>query len=83
MCHHKLLTKLGIPILKRLIRSVNNLLALNLMNDIVHGKYTAEKARKIYAEVTAAFMMNRPAPYAEALQFTPPTEVQDLPMNQK
>lgn len=51
-----------------------NILSLNLMNDIVHGKYTAEQARKIYAEVTAAFMMNRPAPYAEALQFIPPTE---------
>lgn len=51
-----------------------NILSLNLMHDIVHGKYTAEEARKEYAEVTAAFMMNRPAPYAEVLQFTPPVE---------
>lgn len=51
-----------------------NILSLNLMNDIVKGKYTAEEARKEYAEITAAFIMNRPAPYAEALQFTPPTE---------
>lgn len=51
-----------------------NILSLNLMNDIVHGKYKAEEARKVYAEVTATFMMNRPAPYAEALQFTPPAE---------
>jgi hypothetical protein len=51
-----------------------NILSMNLMNDIVQGKYTAEEARKVYAEVTAAFMMNRPAPYAEVLQFTPPAE---------
>lgn len=51
-----------------------NILSLNLMNDIVNGRYTAQEARKVYAEVTATFMMNRPAPYAEALQFTPPTE---------
>lgn len=51
-----------------------NILSLNLMNDIVQGKYTAQQARKVYAEVTAAFMMNRPAPYAEALQFVPPAE---------
>lgn len=51
-----------------------NILSLNLMNDIVQGKYNAEEARKVYAEVTAAFMMNRPAPYAEALQFMPPED---------
>lgn len=51
-----------------------NILALNLMHDIVQGRHTAEEARKIYAEVTAAFMMNRPSPYAETLMFTPPTE---------
>lgn len=51
-----------------------NILSLNLMHDIVNGKCTAEQAREKYAEVTAAFMMNRPAPYAEALQFIPPTE---------
>lgn len=51
-----------------------NFLSLNLMNDIVGGKYTAGQARDVYAEVTAAFMMNRPAPYAEALQFMPSTE---------
>lgn len=51
-----------------------NILALNLMNDIVNGKYTAGQAREVLAEVVAAFMMNRPAPYAERLQFTPPTE---------
>ncbi|WP_275646901.1 hypothetical protein [Cytobacillus sp. S13-E01] len=47
-----------------------NILALNLMNDIVTGKLTVEKARDVYCEVTSAFMMNRPAAYAEKLQFT-------------
>jgi hypothetical protein len=51
-----------------------NILALNLMNDIVTGKTTAEEARKTYCEVTSAFMMNRPAPYAERLQFPLPTD---------
>jgi hypothetical protein len=46
-----------------------NILALNLMNDIVTRKLTVEKAREIYCEVTSAYMMNRPAPYAEKLQF--------------
>ncbi|ASN06015.1 hypothetical protein [Virgibacillus necropolis] len=51
-----------------------NILALNLMNDIVTGKQNAEKARDIYCDVTSAFMMNRSAPYAEKLQFEVPTE---------
>jgi hypothetical protein len=46
-----------------------NIIALNLMNDIVKGKLNAEKAREVYCEVTSAYMMNRPAPYAEKLQF--------------
>ncbi|MBT2663180.1 hypothetical protein [Bacillus sp. ISL-45] len=46
-----------------------NILALNLMNDIVTGKLSAEEARDKYCEETSAFMMNRPAPYAEKLQF--------------
>lgn len=51
-----------------------NILALNLMNDIVTGKVDAVKAREIYCEVTSAFIMNRPAPYAEALQFDVTTD---------
>jgi hypothetical protein len=51
-----------------------NILALNLMNDIVTGKLNAEEAREKYCEVTAAFMMNRPAPYAEKLLFDIPTD---------
>jgi hypothetical protein len=46
-----------------------NILALNLMNDIVTGKLSVEEARDKYCEVFSAFMMNRPAPYAEKLQF--------------
>lgn len=49
-----------------------NILALNLMHDIVTGKINAERARQVYCDVTAAFMMNRPAPYAERLQFEVP-----------
>ncbi|WP_051302308.1 hypothetical protein [Salibacterium aidingense] len=51
-----------------------NILALNLMNDIVKGKLNAEKARDVYCEVTSAFMMNRSAPYAEKLQFNVQTK---------
>jgi hypothetical protein len=46
-----------------------NILALNLMNDIVTGKLSVEEARDKYCEVTSSFMMNRPAPYAEKLHF--------------
>jgi hypothetical protein len=47
-----------------------NFIALNLMHDIVTGKYNAEEARKAYGEITSAYLMSRPAPYAQALQFT-------------
>lgn len=47
-----------------------NFIALNLMHDIVTGKYNAEEARNAYGEITSAYLMNRPAPYAEALQFS-------------
>lgn len=50
-----------------------NILALNLMHDIVTGKHTAEKAREIYSEVTGAYVLNKPAPYAEKLQFSVPS----------
>jgi polyhydroxyalkanoate synthesis regulator phasin len=46
-----------------------NFTALNVMNDIVQGKLNAEQARQVLSEVMSAYMMNRPAPYAEALQF--------------
>jgi hypothetical protein len=50
-----------------------NILALNMMHQIVSGKLTAEQAREVYSEQTAAFVLNRSAPYAEKLQFIPPT----------
>lgn len=49
-----------------------NILAINLMNDIVTGKLNAEKARKVYCEIITAFMMNNSTPYAERLQFAVP-----------
>lgn len=51
-----------------------NILSLNLMHDIVSGKLTSEQAREKYAESMSAYLMDRPAPYAEALQFALPTE---------
>ncbi|ALJ01485.1 hypothetical protein DC20_15035 [Rufibacter tibetensis] len=49
-----------------------NILALNLMHEIVTGRLTAEQAREKYSEQTAAFVMNNPAPFAEKLQFELP-----------
>lgn len=46
-----------------------NFTAINIMNDIVNGKLNAEKGREFLCEVMSAYMMNRPAPYAERLQF--------------
>ena len=43
------------------------------MHDIVTGKRNVEEARQFYAETAVAFMMNRPAPYTERLQFEVPT----------
>ncbi|MFZ3589132.1 hypothetical protein ACOI1C_07540 [Bacillus sp. DJP31] len=51
-----------------------NILSLNLMHEIVIGKLNAEQAREVYCEVTSAYMMNRPAPYAEKIQFEVSTE---------
>ena len=46
-----------------------NILALNMMHEIVTGRKTAEEARDLYTEQTAAYVMNKPAPYAEQFQF--------------
>ncbi|WP_088105594.1 hypothetical protein [Halalkalibacter urbisdiaboli] len=54
-----------------------NIIALNLMHDIVTGKMDAQTARDVYCEVTSAFMLNRSAPYAEKLQFEIPTNTRD------
>jgi hypothetical protein len=49
-----------------------NFIALNLMHDIVEGKLTAEQARRAVGEIMTAYLLNRPAPYAERLQFEVP-----------
>jgi hypothetical protein len=51
-----------------------NFLALNLMHEIVTGKQTVKEARRRYSEITSAYVMNRPAPYAERFQFKLPQE---------
>jgi len=49
-----------------------NFAACNIMHDVVTGKLSAEEARAKMSEVASAYVMNRPSPYAEALQFEPP-----------
>lgn len=46
-----------------------NFTALNVMHDIVTEKLNSEEARDLLCEVMSAYMLNRPAPYAEKLQF--------------
>lgn len=47
-------------------------ITLNLMHDIVTGKYTVEEARERYNQEMSAYGLGRPAPYAEGLLFQPP-----------
>ena len=56
-----------------------NFLSMNLMHDIVQGRRTVEQARQEFAEQTAAWAMDRSAPYTERLHFTPsdPSETAD------
>jgi hypothetical protein len=49
-----------------------NFLAMNLAHEVATGRRTVEEARTLYAETATGFMMGRPAPYTEGLQFTPP-----------
>lgn len=51
-----------------------NTLTLNLCVEILQGRRTVEDARRLYGETAAAFVMGRPAPYAEKLLFTSPVE---------
>jgi uncharacterized protein with HEPN domain len=46
-----------------------NFTAINVMHDICTGNLNAEEGRDLLCEVMSAYMMNRPAPYAESLQF--------------
>lgn len=50
-----------------------NILSLNLMHEIVKGQRDVKGARDKFAEQMAAYMMSRPAPYAESLLFDPPS----------
>lgn len=51
-----------------------NILTLNLAVEILDGRRTVDEAREVYAETASAYMMGRDAPYAERLQFTPPSQ---------
>jgi hypothetical protein len=43
-----------------------------LMHGIVTDRLSVDEARKQYGEIMAALMMNRPASYAQSLQFQVP-----------
>ncbi len=49
-----------------------NILSLNMMHEIVTGRLTAQQAKKRQAEVESDFMLGRPAPLTERLQFPLP-----------
>lgn len=51
-----------------------NFLAINLMHKIVTGELNAEKAREVYTETAAAYVVSRSAPLAEGFQFELPQE---------
>lgn len=50
-----------------------NFITLNFMHEIVTGQKTVDQAREAYAAQMSAYMIGRPAPYAERLLFEPPT----------
>ena len=49
-----------------------NMITINYMHEIVTGQKTVDEARHAYAEQMSAYMLGRPAPYAERLLFQPP-----------
>lgn len=49
-----------------------NFITLNFMHEIATGRRSVEDARAAYAEQMSAYMLGRPAPYAERLLFDPP-----------
>ncbi len=49
-----------------------NMITLNFMHEIVTGQRSVEEARHAYAEQMSAYMLGRPAPYAERLLFDLP-----------
>jgi hypothetical protein len=50
-----------------------NFITLNFMHEIATGKRDVEEAREAYASQMAAYLVGRPAPYAERLLFSPPS----------
>lgn len=46
-----------------------NTISMNVMNDIIQGKFNAEEGRQKVKEQITKFLKNEPAPYAEAFQF--------------
>lgn len=51
-----------------------NILTLNLVVEIVEGRRSVSDARELYAEIAAAYVMGRDAPYAERLHSAPAAE---------
>lgn len=51
-----------------------NLLTVNLLHDIVTGGKTVDEARHEFGEQTAAWLLNREAPYTESVVFAQPSE---------
>jgi hypothetical protein len=49
-----------------------NFITLNFMHEIATGRRSVEEAREAYASQMAAYLVGRPAPYAEKLLFDPP-----------
>jgi hypothetical protein len=49
-----------------------NFITLNFMHEIATGKKTVEEAREAYASQMSAYLVGRPAEYAERLLFNPP-----------
>jgi hypothetical protein len=49
-----------------------NFITLNFMHEIVSGQKSVDEARDAYAEQMSAYLLGRPAPYAERLLFDPP-----------
>lgn len=50
-----------------------NFITLNFMHEILTGTKSVDEAREAYASQMSAYMMGRPAPYAERLLFDPPS----------
>jgi hypothetical protein len=50
-----------------------NFITLNFMHEIAIGQKNVDEAREAYASQMAAYLVGRPAPYAEGLLFNPPS----------